>query len=153
MASDSVLLSIKKHHEICCLQPANKEDIEMAEKTLGICFPADLVNLLMICNGAELLLEHPSSKELIVYDTAYWPIEEIVNYSQQMNDNFSNENLDKKLLCFAGNGCGDQFCYVKDGNRLLPSIWVYYPTTGEVFFFAKDLEEWAAEWFSGNKYT
>ena len=64
------------------------------------------------------------------------------------------EKLGEKLLCFAGNGCGDAFCYTaKDGTIVSSKIWIYYPITNELYLFADNLDMWAKEWFSGNKAT
>ena len=153
MISDSILSNIKKYIEIRCLLPANEDDIIKAEKQLDLKFPAELVDLLKTSNGLELLMEHPTSKEPMVYDIAYWPVNEVVSSSNNMNKLFIDDKSNKRLLCFAGNGCGNVFCYIYDGDTLLPSIWIYYPIDGEICFFADNISEWSKEWFSGNKQT
>jgi cell wall assembly regulator SMI1 len=153
MSFDLILSVIKKYNEIRCLSPADKDDILKAEKWLGVSFPVDLTKLLKISNGLELLMGHPVSKELMAYDMAYWHVNELMSNSHNMNKLLIDDKLNKKLLCFAGDGSGNVFCYIYDGDTLLPNIWVFYPITGELFFYAENLEEWAKNWFSGSKPT
>ena len=87
--------------------PCPEEEIRKAEEIVGTAFPDELRALLREMNGDHWLL---------------WPAEEIIRHVKSNREIYPEylepEEYAEKIapyLCFAGNGCGDCYCY-----RILP---------------------------------
>jgi len=78
-------------------KPASLNTIEEVEKSLGIKFPSDYVDLMLFTNGCEGSI----GESYIVM----WPIEEIV----QNNEDFEVEEYVPGLILFGSNGSGEAF--------------------------------------------
>src|SRR5688572_22482805 len=116
--------------------PASTQEIEHAERELGVEFPTEL---------RELLLE--TTGESAHYSAAFvWPVEEIVEQSRQFRGNKSFEELYmpfNDLLFFGAEGNGDQFAYrILNGRIPDPSIYEWDHETDARTWFASNLRDY-----------
>lgn len=96
--------------------PCSESDIDNAEKETGYAFPEELQALLREMNGDGYLFL--SSGE----------IAEQARLNRKILDECSEEDYAKGLkglLFFAGNGCGDYYCYRKDDNGEIVENAIY----------------------------
>ncbi len=96
--------------------PCSENDIDKAEKAVGYPFPDELRALLREMNGDNFLL---------------LSVEEMVRQAKlnrKVQEEYSDEDFAKdlnKLLFFAGNGCGDYYCYRADADGEIDENAVY----------------------------
>ena len=112
------------------IQPgASEEDIARAEKAVGWAFPQELRELLLEMNGDRYLLF--SAEEII---------EDICTKRKYLLECY--EDVEKHIF-FAGNGCGDRYCYNigPEGNADTSAIYIWEHETNETFPVAKDIPE------------
>jgi hypothetical protein len=116
--------------------PASTQDIERAERNLGVQFPAELRELLLETNGASA---HYSSPFV-------WPVEEIAEQNRQFRSNSSFKGLYMPfddLLFFGAEGNGDQFAYrIVDGRISDPSVYEWDHETDGRTLFASNLSDY-----------
>ena len=96
--------------------PCSVNDIENAEKKVGHTFPKELRTLLKELNGDRYLL---LSVEEIVAQT---------ELNREIQEEYSDEDFAKdlnNLLFFAGNGCGDYYCYHINANDKIDENVIY----------------------------
>ncbi len=96
--------------------PCPEEAINNAEKAVGYPFPKELRALLREMNGDGYLL---LSAEDIV---------EQANLNRKVQQEYSDEEFAKdldKLIFFAGNGCGDYYCYHADADGVIDETAIY----------------------------
>ena len=103
--------------ELCRLCPPLKEkDYAEAEKKL----PAELFEILKICNGILELMEHPQANDGLPFVSGWilFSFDEICTDSEVFSELFSGEGT-----VFAGNGAGGYYVLAADGT-----VWLYeYP--------------------------
>lgn len=90
--------------------PCSESDIKSAEKEVGYTFPNELRALLLEMNGDRFLLL--STEEIV----------EQSRLNRKIQEEYSDEEFAKELdrfIFFAGNGCGDYFCYHADSNGVI----------------------------------
>lgn len=96
--------------------PCSESDIDNAEKETGYAFPKELRALLREMNGDGYLLLSAGE------------IAEQARLNRKILDECSEEDYAKGLkglLFFAGNGCGDYYCYRKDDNGEIVENAIY----------------------------
>lgn len=96
--------------------PCSESDIDNAEKEIGYAFPKELRALLREMNGDRYLLL--SAVE----------IAEQARLNRKILDENNDEDYAKELkglLFFAGNGCGDYYCYRRDDNGEIVENIIY----------------------------
>lgn len=87
--------------------PCSDSDIDNAEKEVGHTFPKELRVLLKELNGDRYLLL--SVAEIVAQ----------AKLNRKIQEEYSDEDFAKdlkNLLFFAGNGCGDYYCYHINAN-------------------------------------
>ena len=130
--------------EYAYLEPSCPEDeITQAENAVGYPFPEELKALLRETNGDHWLL---------------WSAKEMVECAEQMKgfldvcDTYE-DYLEKvgRHIFFAGNGCGDYYCY-----RILPTgmadgsgVYIWGHETFESHVVAKDLPDLIRKYYHG----
>ena len=96
--------------------PCSEREIEKAEKAVGYSFPNELRALLRELNGDKYLLL--SAEE----------IAEQAKLNRDVKEEYGDEEFAKdldKLIFFAGNGCGDYWCYLADDNGTVDEHVIY----------------------------
>ncbi len=96
--------------------PCSENDIDNAEKEVGYTFPQELRALLRELNGDRFLLL--SVAEIVAQAKLNRKIQE------EYNDEDFAIDL-KRLLFFAGNGCGDYYCYRANANGKIDESTIY----------------------------
>ncbi len=109
--------------------PATKEEILNAESVIGYVFPDELKQLLYELNGDSYLI---------------LSTEEIIN-NCLLNRKYLKEcyeDIDNHIF-FAGNGCGDYYCYniSPNGEVNASAIYIWEHEINETFVVAKDIKE------------
>lgn len=109
-------------------EPATIEQIKVAEKEIGCCFPVELISLLKELNGDKWL---------------FFSIDEIINTTKTVREAFEEDYLDiEKHLFFAGNGCGDYYCYeIINDEADITSIYMWEHETNETHKVASNITE------------
>ena len=110
-------------------EPALPAEIEEAEKCVGFPFPEELRALLSEMNGDRFLLF--STKEIM----------EIAEATREYLEESCEEI--RQHIFFAGNGCGDYYCYNadSDGNVDSSKIYIWLHETDECRPVASDIPE------------
>lgn len=96
--------------------PCSENDINTAEKEVGYHFPKELRKLLMEMDGDKYLLL--SVKEIV----------EQAKLNREIQEEYNDEEFAKELdkfLFFAGNGCGDYYCYHADADGVIDEDAIY----------------------------
>lgn len=96
--------------------PCPEKEVEKAEKAVGYSFPNELRALLRELNGDKYLLL--SAEEIAEQAKLNRDVKEEYKYEEFARD------LDK-LIFFAGNGCGDYWCYRADDNGTVDEYVIY----------------------------
>lgn len=112
------------------IQPgASEKEIELAEWTVGYTFPEELRKLLLEMNGDRYLLF--SIGEII---------EDIKTKREYLLECY--EDVDKHIF-FAGNGCGDHYCYNigSSGKADDSVIYIWEHETNKTFPVVKNIPE------------
>ncbi len=109
-------------------EPATIEQIKVAEKEIGCCFPAELISLLNELNGDRWLL---------------FSTDEIIHTIKTVREAFEEDYFGiEKHLFFAGNGCGDYYCYeILDSKADITSIYMWEHETNETHKVASNIPE------------
>ncbi len=109
-------------------EPATMEQIKTAEKEIGCCFPAELINLLQELNGDNWL---------------FFSVDEMISTIKIVREALEEEYPGiKNHLFFAGNGCGDYYCYeILDGEVDHTSIYIWEHETNETHKVASNMIE------------
>lgn len=109
--------------------PAQMQDIKKAEEYVGHPFPDELVKLLLELNGDKWLIL--STEEII--ETAFNTRE----YLSECYEDIQNH------IFFAGNGCGDYYCYnvSVDGIVEEENIYIWEHEDNVCRLVAKNIEE------------
>lgn len=112
-----LISKLTKDSEFVKIQPPCPEkEIEKAEQAAGYPFPKELRALLRELNGDNYLLL--SAKEIIAQAKLNREIQE-----EYRDEEFAKE-LDK-FIFFAGNGCGDYYCYHADSDGVIDETAIY----------------------------
>lgn len=96
--------------------PCSENDIATVEKAVGYPFPKELRELLLEMNGDQYLL---------------LSIEEIVEQAKrnrETQEEYNDEDFAKELdkfIFFAGNGCGDYYCYRANADGVIDETSIY----------------------------
>ncbi len=109
-------------------EPATIEQIKLAEREIGCSFPAELISLLEEFNGDKWL---------------FFSIDEIINTIKTVREAFEEDyhGIENHLF-FAGNGCGDYYCYeILDGKADITSIYMWEHETNERYKVASNITE------------
>ncbi len=116
-------------------KPATTEQIKAAEKEIGCYFPAELISLLNELNGDNWLL---------------FSIDEIINTIKTVREAFEEDYFGiEKHLFFAGNGCGDYYCYkILDGKADMTSIYMWEHETNETHKVASNITELIKQYYN-----
>jgi len=96
--------------------PCSENAINNAEKAVGYSFPRELRVLLQEMNGDNFLLL--SAEE----------IAEQARLNRAVKKEHSDEDFAKELdrfIFFAGNGCGDYYCYYADADGVIADDSIY----------------------------
>ena len=96
--------------------PCSENDIVTAEKAVGYPFPKELRDLLLEMNGDQYLL---LSIEGIV---------EQAKRNRETQEEYNDEDFAKELdkfIFFAGNGCGDYYCYHANADGVIDETSIY----------------------------
>ena len=109
--------------------PARFEEIRAAEDAVGVAFPSELTALLAELNGDRWLLF--STKEIIETVT--------LNRGILLE---CYEDIERHVF-FAGNGCGDCYCYNIDETGLVDDkhIYIWLHETNETELVASSISE------------
>lgn len=143
-------------YDIKLSSPANKEEITKAEQLLNTKIPQELFSLLLISNGANQVMKHPRTNEIIEIGSIYWTINDIIDKSLEQYEYLQTiSSGDRtKYLFFSDNGCGEYFGYrIQDGECNDRTIYIYYPIDNEYVKVAENLEDWMTKWLSGDLST
>ena len=112
-----LISELTKGSEFVNIQPPCSENkIACAEKAVGYSFPKELRALLSELNGDKYLLL--SAEDMI----------EQAKLNREVQDEYCNEEFVKeldKLIFFAGNGCGDYYCYHADFDGVIDETAIY----------------------------
>ena len=112
-----LILGLMKDNEFIKIQPpCSEKEIDKAEKAVGYSFPGELRALLRELNGDKYLLL--SAEE----------IAENAKLNREVMEENKGEDFVKdldKLIFFAGNGCGDYWCYRADDNGTVDERVIY----------------------------
>lgn len=115
---------------------ADISDIHRAEKEIGCAFPMDLHTLLLETNGDGYLI---------------FSVDEIVETVARVRTMMAEyyEGLEM-LLFFAGNGCGDYYCYkiLPTGQADSSSIYIWLHEDNELAPVAHSLSELIDRYFN-----
>ncbi len=113
---------------VCIQKPATIEQIKIAENEIGCCFPAELKSLLNELNGDKWL---------------FFSIGEIINTVKTVREAFREDYLGiENHLFFAGNGCGDYYCYeISDGVTDAADIYMWEHETNETHKVASNITQ------------
>lgn len=112
-----LIFELTKGNEFVKIQPPCPEnEIINAEKAVGYPFPKELRTLLSELNGDKYFLL--SAKEIIEQAKLNREVQE-----EYHDEEFVNE-LDK-FIFFAGNGCGDYYCYHADADGIIDETVIY----------------------------
>lgn len=116
--------------------PATEKDILNAESVVGYAFPNELKQLLYELNGDSYLI---------------LSTEEIINNCLLNREYLKEcyEDIDFHIF-FAGNGCGDYYCYniSPDGKINTGAIYIWEHETNETHFVAKDIKELLSKYYN-----
>lgn len=125
----------KENEWIKVQPPALMHEIERAQEYVGHPFPEDLVNLLLELNGDKWLIF--STEEII--ETAF-------NTREYLSDCY--ENIQNHIF-FAGNGCGDYYCYNVSGDGKVEDdkIYIWEHEENSCRIVAKSIEEMIHRYF------
>ena len=96
--------------------PCLENDIDTAEKAVGYLFPKELRELLLETNGDQYLL-------LSIED-----IVEQAKLNREIQEEYRDEEFAKELdkfIFFAGNGCGDYYCYHANADEVIDETAIY----------------------------
>ncbi len=110
-------------------EPALPAEIEDAEKAVGYPFPTELRELLSEMNGdGWLFFSTEQIKETVAVNR---------EYLLECYDGI------ERHIFFAGNGCGDCYCYNidSDGGADVDRIYIWQHETNETDFVASNLAE------------
>ena len=129
-------LSGKSSHAVI-QPPARREEIRAVEEAVGVAFPSELTALLSELNGDRWLLF--STKE----------ITETVTLNREALPE-CYEDIGRHIF-FAGNGCGDCYCYNIDeaGQVDDKRIYLWLHETNETEFVASSITELIARYYLG----
>lgn len=105
MYTDLILQYANSNEFVRPQPPATNMDICQAEKTLGIAFPSELRSLLSEMDGEKYL---------------FYSVKEIVEVNSSLRNAFEDYTDLSCFLMFAGNGCGDYYCYRIDNSKVQP---------------------------------
>ncbi len=109
--------------------PATMAQIKAAEAEIECSFPDELVSLLEELNGDGWL---------------FFSVEDMVCTIKTVREAFEEDypDIDKHLF-FAGNGCGDYYCYeiLSDGTADLTAIYMWEHETNETHQVASNMTE------------
>ncbi len=110
-------------------RPAKEKEIKAAEAAVGYCFPAELTQLLSELNGDRWL---------------FFSTEEIIHTTQIAREGLREcyPDIDRHIF-FAGNGCGDYYCYniLPDDTVETTAIYIWEHETNETHQVASSLSE------------
>ncbi len=109
-------------------EPATAEQISAAEKEIGCCFPTELISLLNELNGDNWL---------------FFSVDEIISTIKTVRETFEEDypGIENHLF-FAGNGCGDYYCYeITNGEADITSIYIWEHETNETHKVASNITE------------
>ena len=109
--------------------PAQMQEINKAQEYVGQKFPEELVNLLLELNGDKWLIF--STEDII--ETAF-------NTREYLSECY--EDI-REHIFFAGNGCGDYYCYnvTSDGVVEEDKIYIWEHEDNTCRFVAANIEE------------
>ena len=96
--------------------PCSGNDIDTAEKAVGYPFPKELRKLLLEMNGDKYLLL--SIDEIV----------EQAKLNREIKEEYNDEEFAKELdkfIFFAGNGCGDYYCYHANADGVIDEDSIY----------------------------
>lgn len=115
-------LSRENGYEYVKIQPPCSEaDIKMAEEIVGYRFPRELYTLLCEMNGDKwCFMSVESIMENVKSNREIWLPLFMEDYSEE-------EYIDKidRFIFFAGNGCGDYYCYRVGENGIADESAIY----------------------------
>lgn len=116
------------HIQFAQPQPtAGSQEIEKAERSLGVAFPEELKNLLLEMDGDEFLL---------------WSLGYLVSENLRIHDGPYASEKAEQYLFFATNGCGDHYGYpVVNGNVRTDEIVMFEHELGKAKTVAADIGE------------
>ena len=110
-------------------EPATLSKIQEAEKVVGYNFPEELKKLLLEMNGDKWLL---------------FSTEEIIRCASLNREYLLEcyEDIERHIF-FAGNGCGDYYCYnvSEDGIVDTSAIYIWRHEDNETCMVAKNIKE------------
>lgn len=129
MYKELVLVCSEGRAKIQIQEPATLSEIQEAEKVVGYKFPEELKALLLEMNGDRRLL---FSTEKII---------ECVSLNREYLLE-CYEDIERHIF-FAGNGCGDYYCYNVNPNGIVDTsaIHIWLHEDNETRWVAKDIEE------------
>ena len=123
--------------------PCPESEIENAEKYIGYPFPQALKDMLRETNGDRWLLH--SAQEII---------ENVRRNRSILAECFDDpeefrERIDRHIF-FAGNGCGDHYCYrvLPDGKTDESAIYIWEHETFERRIVARDIPDLIRKYYN-----
>ncbi len=120
---------------VCIQNPAAPEQIRAAEKAVGCRFPDELAKLLSELNGDRWLL---------------FSTDEIISRTENTREGLVEcyPDIDRHIF-FAGNGCGDYYCYniLPDGTADSSSIFIWEHETNETRRVASSISELIQQYY------
>lgn len=115
--------------------PASLAEIKAAEDAVGVPFPSELRALLSECNGDRWLIF--STKEIM---------ETTALNREALSECY--EDIERHIF-FAGNGCGDCYCYNIDASGQVDDkrIFIWLHETNETELVASSITELIARYY------
>lgn len=116
--------------------PATPQEIQKAENIVGYTFPDGLKELLSELNGDSYLIL--STGEIS---------ENCLRNREYLKECY--EDIDRHIF-FAGNGCGDYYCYniTHTGEADTSAIYIWEHETNETHIVAKSIKELIIRYFN-----
>ncbi|MCM1167256.1 MAG: SMI1/KNR4 family protein [Lachnospiraceae bacterium] len=116
-----LISELSKDNDYVKIQPPCPEsEIKRAEKAVGYPFPKELRALLRELDGDKWLLL--SAKEITEQAELNKSMRSF--YEREFGEGAYEERLGR-LLFFAGNGCGDYYCYRADKDGVIDESTIY----------------------------
>ena len=135
---------IKGHRWAKIQPPCPEQDIIEAEQIVGFPFPEDLKNLLREANGdRELLWSAGEIIKTVELNRTYFTecFDDIEEYQRRVD----------RHIFFAGNGCGDYYCYRVLENSIADTsgIYIWEHETFESHYVAQDIADLIVRYYNG----
>lgn len=136
MYKELILEASNGKAEIQIQKPATLSDIKQAENVVGYNFPDELKKLLLEMNGDKWL---------------FFSTDQIIQRISLNREYLLEcyEDIEKHIF-FAGNGCGDYYCYNinQDGTVDISAIYIWLHEVNETHMVAGNMKELIRKYYN-----